>query len=184
MAKADGSVIFSVDMDSTRAQKKLSKLRDQIYELNDKLEKGTDTKLKLEKQLDVASQAAKATEERVKKLRQEVERLNDREWIQKQGYSSSEYQAVIARRTAAEAELKEQETLLQAQQKEVKTLSADYDKTTAAVENLTTQLDKAKLAAGEMIANVEQERKEREKEASAFAKAGKLADRFGEQIKS
>ena len=39
MAKADGSVIFSVDMDSTRAQKKLSKLRDQIYELNDKLER-------------------------------------------------------------------------------------------------------------------------------------------------
>ena len=184
MAKADGSVIFSVDMDSTRAQKKLSKLRDQIYELNDKLERETGSKLKLEKQLDAASQAAKATEERVKKLRQEVERLNDREWIQKQGYSSSEYQAVIARRTAAEAELKEQETLLQAQQKEVKTLSADYDKTTAAVENLTTQLDKAKLAAGEMIANAEQERKEREKEASAFAKAGKLADRFGEQVKS
>lgn len=184
MAKADGSVIFSVDMDSTRAQKKLSKLRDQIYELNDKLEKGTDTKLKLEKQLDVASQAAKATEERVKKLRQEVERLNDREWIQKQGYSSSEYQAVIARRTAAAEELKEQETLLQAQQKEVKTLSADYDKTTAAVESLTTQLDKAKLAAGEMIANVKQEAKEREKEASALAKAGKLADRFGEQVKS
>lgn len=184
MAKADGSVIFSVDMDSTRAQKKLSKLRDQIYELNDKLEKETGTKLKLEKQLDAASQAAKATEERVKKLRQEVERLNDREWIQKQGYSSSEYQAVIARRTAAAEELKEQETLLQAQQKEVKTLSADYDKTTAAVENLTTQLDKAKLAAGEMIANVKQEAKEREKEASALAKAGKLADRFGAQVKS
>ena len=184
MAKADGSVIFSVDMDSTKAQKKLTKLRNQISELNAKLEKGTDTKLKLEKQLDAATQAAKATEERVKKLRQEVERLNDREWIQKQGYSSSEYQAVIARRTAAEAELKEQETLLQAQQKEVKTLSADYDKTTAAVENLTTQLDKAKLAAGEMIANAEQERKEREKEASAFAKAGKLADRFGAQVKS
>ena len=184
MAKADGSVIFSVDMDSTRAQKKLSKLRDQIYELNDKLEKETGTKLKLEKQLDAATQAAKATEERVKKLRQEVERLNDREWIQKQGYSSSEYQAVIARRTAAAEELKEQETLLQAQQKEVKTLSADYDKTTAAVESLTTQLDKAKLAAGEMIANVKQEAKEREKEASALTKAGKLADRFGEQIKS
>ena len=184
MAKADGSVIFSVDMDSTRAQKKLSKLRDQIYELNDKLEKETGTKLKLEKQLDAATQAAKATEERVKKLRQEVERLNDREWIQKQGYSSSEYQAVIARRTAAAEELKEQETLLQAQQKEVKTLSADYDKTTAAVESLTTQLDKAKLAAGEMIANVKQEAKEREKEASALAKAGKLADRFGAQVKS
>ena len=184
MANADGSVIFSVDMDSTKAQKKLTKLRDQIYELNDKLEKETGSKLKLEKQLDAASQAAKATEERVKKLRQEVERLNDREWIQTQGYSPGEYKAVIARRTAAAAELKEQETLLQAQQKEVKTLSADYDKTTAAVENLTTQLDKAKLAAGEMIANVKQEAAAREKESSALAKAGRLADRFGAQVKS
>lgn len=30
MANADGSVIFSCDLDSTKAQKKLSKLRDEI----------------------------------------------------------------------------------------------------------------------------------------------------------
>ena len=81
MANADGSVIFSCDLDSTKAQKKLSKLRDEISELNSKLEKETGNKLNLEKQLDAASQAAKATEERVKMLRKEVERLNDREWI-------------------------------------------------------------------------------------------------------
>ena len=34
MANADGSVIFSCDLDSTKAQKKLSKLRDEISELN------------------------------------------------------------------------------------------------------------------------------------------------------
>ena len=85
MANADGSVIFSCDLDSTKAQKKLSKLRDEISELNSKLEKETGNKMNLEKQLDAASQAAKATEERVKMLRKEVERLNDREWIQKTG---------------------------------------------------------------------------------------------------
>ena len=72
MANADGSVIFSCDLDSTKAQKKLSKLRDEISELNSKLEKETGNKLNLEKQLDAASQAAKATEERVKMLRKEV----------------------------------------------------------------------------------------------------------------
>lgn len=60
MANADGSVIFSCDLDSTKAQKKLSKLRDEISELNSKLEKETGNKLNLEKQLDAASQAAKA----------------------------------------------------------------------------------------------------------------------------
>ena len=185
MANADGSVIFSCDLDSTKAQKKLSKLRDEISELNSKLEKETGNKMNLEKQLDAASQAAKATEERVKMLRKEVERLNDREWIQKQGFTQSEYQAqVLDRRAAAEAELKQLEALLHTQTKEVKTLSAAYEETTANIDSMTVKLDKAKVAAGEMIANVEQERKEREAENSALAKAGQYAARFRDQVKS
>ena len=170
MANADGSVIFSCDLDSTKAQKKLSKLRDEISELNSKLEKETGNKMNLEKQLDAASQAAKATEERVKMLRKEVERLNDREWIQKQGFTQNEYQTqVLDRRAAAEAELKQQEELLHTQTKEVKTLSAAYEETTANIDSMTVKLDKAKVAAGELIANTEQERREREAENSALA---------------
>lgn len=185
MANADGSVIFSCDLDSTKAQKKLSKLRDEISELNSKLEKETGNKMNLEKQLDAASQAAKATEERVKMLRKEVERLNDRDWIQKQGFTQNEYQTqVLDRRAAAEAELKQQEALLHTQTKEVKTLSAAYEETTANIDSMTVKLDKAKVAAGEMIANVEQERKEREAENSALAKAGQYAARFRDQVKS
>jgi hypothetical protein len=185
MANADGSVIFSCDLDSTKAQKKLSKLRDEISELNSKLEKETGNKMNLEKQLDAASQAAKATEERVKMLRKEVERLNDREWIQKQGFTQNEYQTqVLDRRAAAEAELKQQEALLHTQTKEVKTLSAAYEETTANIDSMTVKLDKAKVAAGEMIANVEQERKEREAENSVLAKAGQYAARFRDQVKS
>ena len=185
MANADGSVIFSCDLDSTKAQKKLSKLRDEISELNSKLEKETGNKMNLEKQLDAASQAAKATEERVKMLRKEVERLNDREWIQKQGFTQNEYQTqVLDRRAAAEAELKQQEELLHTQTKEVKTLSAAYEETTANIDSMTVKLDKAKVAAGELIANTEQERREREAENSALAKAGQYAARFRDQVKS
>ena len=185
MANADGSVIFSCDLDSTKAQKKLSKLRDKISELNSELEKETGNKMNLEKQLDAASQAAKATEERVKMLRKEVERLNDREWIQKQGFTQNEYQTqVLDRRAAAEAELKQQEELLHTQTKEVKTLSAAYEETTANIDSMTVKLDKAKVAAGELIANTEQERREREAENSALAKAGQYAARFRDQVKS
>lgn len=185
MANVDGSVIFSCDLDSTKAQKKLSKLRDKISELNSELEKETGNKLNIEKRLDAASQAAKATEERVKALRKEVERLNDREWIQKQGFTQSAYQTqVLDRRAAAEAELKQQEELLHTQTKEVKTLSAAYEETTANIDSMTVKLDKAKVAAGEMIANVEQERKEREAENSALAKASQYAARFKDQVKS
>ena len=185
MANADGSVIFFCDLDSTKAQKKLSKLRDEISELNSKLEKETGNKMNLEKQLDAASQAAKATEERVKMLRKEVERLNDREWIQKQGFTQNEYQTqVLDRRAAAEAELKQQEALLHTQTKEVKTLSAAYEETTANIDSMTARLDKAKVTAGELIANTEQERREREAENSALAKAGQYAARFRDQVKS
>ena len=185
MANADGSVIFSCDLDSAKAQKKLSKLRDEISELNSKLEKETGNKMNLEKQLDAASQAAKVTGERVKALRKEVEQLNDREWIQKQGFTQNEYQAkVLDRRAAAEAELKQQEALLHTRTKEVKTLSAAYEETTANIDSMTVKLDKAKVAAGELIANTEQERREREAENSALAKAGQYAARFRDQVKS
>ena len=185
MANADGSVIFSCDLDSTKAQKKLSKLRDKISELNSELEKETGNKLNIEKQLDAASQAAKVTGERVKALRKEVEQLNDREWIQKQGFTQNEYQAkVLDRRAAAEAELKQQEALLHTQTKEVKTLSAAYEETTANIDSMTVKLDKAKVAAGELIANTELERREREAENSALAKAGQYAARFRDQVKS
>ena len=185
MANADASVIFSCDMNTTKAMRKLDKLRDEISELNGKLEKETGNKLNLEKQLDAASQAAKATEERVKALRKEVERLNNREWIQKQGFTQSEYQAqVLDRRAAAEAELKQQEALLRTQTKEVKTLSTTYEETTANIDSMTVKLDKAKVAVGELIANTEQERREREAENSALAKASQYAARFREQVKS
>ena len=118
-------------------------------------------------------------------MRKEVERLNDREWIQKQGFTQSEYQAqVLDRRAAAEAELKQQEELLHTQTKEVKTLSAAYEETTANIDSMTVKLDKAKVAAGELIANTEQERREREAENSALAKAGQYAARFRDQVKS
>ena len=141
--------------------------------------------MNLEKQLDAASQAAKATEERVKMLRKEVERLNDREWIQKQGFTQNEYQTqVLDRRAAAEAELKQQEALLHTQTKEVKTHSAAYEETTANIDSMTVKLDKAKVAAGELIADAERERKEREAENSALAKASQYAARFRDQVKS
>ena len=118
-------------------------------------------------------------------LRKEVERLNDREWIQKQGFTQNEYQTqVLDRRAAAEAELKQQEALLHTQTKEVKTLSAAYEETTANIDSMTVKLDKAKVAAGELIANTEQERREREAENSALAKAGQYAARFRDQVKS
>lgn len=103
----------------------------------------------------------------------------------KQGFTQNEYQTqVLDRRAAAEAELKQQEALLRTQTKEVKTLSAAYEETTANINSMTVKLDKAKVAAGELIANTEQERREREAENSALAKAGQYAARFRDQVKS
>ena len=79
------------------------------------------------------------------------------------------YDIVLDRRAAAEAELKQQEELLHTQTKEVKTLSAAYEETTANIDSMTARLDKAKVTAGELIANTEQERREREAENSALA---------------
>ena len=56
----------------------------------------------------------------------------------KTGFTQNEYQTqVLDRRAAAEAELKQQEELLHTQTKEVKTLSAAYEETTANIDSMT-----------------------------------------------
>lgn len=85
ISRADGSVIIVADVNSSPAEKKLIQLEKTIEETAAKLDSKQKEKTGIEERLNTAKASALATEEAVSKLRAEIARLNDREWIARTG---------------------------------------------------------------------------------------------------
>ena len=161
ISRADGSVIIVADVNSSPAEKKLIQLEKTIEETAAKLDSKQKEKTGIEERLNTAKASALAAEEAVSKLRAEIARLNDREWIAAQGFTPQDYQAkVLDRMAPAAAELKEQETILKAQNDEVRRLLAAYQKVSNDCDGMTGKLARMKGEAGGLVDQIIQEREE------------------------
>ena len=180
---ADGEVIFSTELDNSKLQKKLAELEKTIEETAAKLDSKQKEKTGIEERLNAAKASALAAEEAVSKLRAEIARLNDREWIAAQGFTPQDYQTKVLDRMAP-AELKEQETILKAQNDEVRRLSAAYQKVSNDCDGMTGKLARMKGEAGGLVDQIIQEREEARRANSAFGKAEDLVGRIAKRLKS
>lgn len=185
ISRADGSVIIVADVNSSPAEKKLIQLEKTIEETAAKLDSKQKEKTGIEERLNAAKASALAAEEAVSKLRAEIARLNDREWIAAQGFTPQDYQAkVLDRMAPAAAELKEQETILKAQNDEVRRLSVAYQKVSNDCDGMTGKLARMKGEAGGLVDQIIQEREEARRANSAFGKAEDLVGRIAKRLKS
>ena len=185
ISRADGSVIIVADVNSSPAEKKLIQLEKTIEETAAKLDSKQKEKTGIEERLNAAKASALAAEEAVSKLRAEIARLNDREWIAAQGFTPQDYQTkVLDRMAPAAAELKEQETILKAQNDEVRRLSAAYQKVSNDCDGMTGKLARMKDEAGGLVDQIIQEREEARRTNSAFGKAEDLVGRIAKRLKS
>lgn len=185
ISRADGSVIIVADVNSSPAEKKLIQLEKTIEETAAKLDSKQKEKTGIEERLNAAKASALAAEEAVSKLRAEIARLNDREWIAAQGFTPQDYQAkVLDRMAPAAAELKEQETILKAQNDEVCRLLAAYQKVSNDCDGMTGKLARMKGEAGGLVDQIIQEREEAKRANSAFGKAEDLVGRIAKRLKS
>ena len=184
LSGSDGSIVIRADIDPTPAQRQLAKLEKDIEDVESKLNQKETAKTGLEESLNAARQAAQTAEEAVKRLREEVARLNDREWISRQGFTPQQYQTnILDRRGTAAAELKEQEALLKANNKEVKALSAEYQRVSNSCGDTAAKLDRMKSDAGDLVDRIRQEAEERKRENSALAQAEEHASKFVGHVK-
>ena len=182
---ADGSLIIAADVNPSPAEKKLAELEKTIEETSAKLDSKKKEKTGIEERLNAAKASALAAEEAVSKLRAEIARLNDREWISAQGFTPQDYQTkVLDRMAPAAAELKEQETILKAQNDEVRRLSAAYQKVSNDCDGMTGKLARMKGEAGGLVDQIIQEREEARRANSAFGKAEDLVGRIAKRLKS
>lgn len=144
---ADGKITFSTDIDNKGAEKKLNSLTNKIEsaekELFDKKEQQSSIKTELED----AKNEAKKTEAAIADLNakiSEMESVRDNFGI--------EHPVGLSE---AQAALKEQESILTAQNREVERLDAKYTKITDSVMKSTNSLNSMKAQATEISEQIE-----------------------------
>lgn len=178
---ADGKIVVTVDADAKKAQKELDTLSAKIDKMEAKLNEDTGTQSGIKKELDAALQAAKQTEDALKSLRSEADRLKG---ITSGSASANpaEYIDAYSRQAEVAAQIKEQEQLLVQQNKTAEKLGSQYAKITDKVINQAAALDAAKAKAGELVQQITNASGASARMAEASARVEKSMNKFGRRL--
>lgn len=155
---ADGSVVFSVDLDDKDAQKELNKLVKKIDTLNDKIYQKQQDKMPLAKQsAEIAANldAAKATLDSM--------------------HSGKEFFTADS--------IKAQESTVKSLQKEYDAVTAKVEKMDASIQSDTANLDKMKTKAGELSKKISSTKNGVFGMGEATKKADEYMSRFVNRVK-
>ena len=150
---ADGKIVVQAEIDAKKAQKELDSLTKKIDGMEEKLNKSTGEQSGIKAQLDAAKESAKQTETAIKSLRAEAERLRQ---ITSGEVSASPdaYISAYSRQAEVAAKIKEQETLLRQQDKNVENLDNKYARITDKVNEQSAALDTARQRAAELTKEI------------------------------
>lgn len=155
---ADGSVVFSVDLDDKDAQKELNKLVKKIDTLNDKIYQKQQDKMPLAKQsAEIAANldSAKATLDSM--------------------HSGKEFFTADS--------IKAQESTVKSLQKEYDAVTAKVEKMDASIQSDTANLDKMKTKAGELSEKISSTKNGVFEMGDATKKADEYMSRFVNRVK-
>lgn len=178
---ADGKIVVTVDADAKKAQKEIDTLSAKIDKMEAKLNEDTGTQSGIKKELDAALQAAKQTEDALKSLRSEADRLK--------GITSgsatanpADYIDAYSRQAEVAAQIKEQEKILADQNKTAERLGNQYASITDKVIKQTKALDEAKTKAGELVQQITDASGASARMAEASARVEKSMNKFGRRL--
>ena len=178
---ADGKIVVQAEVDAKKAQRELDKLTARIDKLEAKLNEDTGTQSGLKKELDAALQAAKKTEDALKSLRSEADRLKG---ITSGSASANpaDYIDAYSRQAEVAAQIKEQEKLLAQQNQTAEKLGNQYANITDKVIKQTAALDAAKTRAGELVQQITNASGASARMAEASARVEKSMNKFGRRL--
>lgn len=179
---ADGTIIIDTEIDNKEAQKKLSKLQNQIEKIEKSLSEDTAKKSSIEVELNAARDEAIKTTDTIWRLKREL--ASEQAVTSINGTSDpARYIESITRQEQITAELKDQETLLKAQDKDAARLAAEYTKVYDQVQATTESLDRAKIEAGALQQRLAQAPSSLEMMGPAIEKAQKSMNRFSLRLR-
>lgn len=184
---ADGSIVFSTEIDDKKAQADLKKLEEKIKKIEAELSESTGKKSAIEKQLDDAKGAAKQTEQEITRIMDALKSelaLNEDIASGKITLSDAEWQQSEDRQAQLIADLKGQQDLLKNQDREIESLGKQYDRVTKKIEDQTAALNSAKDAAGDLAARLAGAKQQTSGTSAAAAEAAKRMDKFSQHVKT
>lgn len=184
---ADGSIVFSTEIDDKKAQADLKKLEEKIQKIESELSESTGKKSAIEKQLDDAKGAAKQTEQEITRIMDALKSelaLNEDIASGKITLSDAEWQQAEDRQGQLIADLKGQQDLLKNQDREIESLGKQYDRVTKKIEDQTAALNSAKGAAGDLAARLAGAKDQTVGMSAAAEEAAKRMDKFSQHVKT
>lgn len=153
----DGSVVIGVKLDTTKADKELSKMNQKIENLTAQIDKQTTAKNAIADKLKAATDEADETRAIIKDIQSEIARL--------QGIMSgaievdpTEFMKIPEQLERAKTELKVNEDLYKKQEQAVTKLEGEQAKVNQKIEEGTEALHKMQEQAGDLARNIEHQR--------------------------
>lgn len=137
---ADGSIIINTRIDNAPAQKDLVRLQKDINKLKASLHKKEASQSAISAELDEATAAAEKTRANIKQLKAELATLRG---VDLKDSTSAEYLAAQTKIPQIEAELQQQEALLNKQAQAADKLAAGYQKAASEVDRMGAELEQA-----------------------------------------
>lgn len=173
----DGEIIINTKLDDTQAQTELNRLTKQIQKMQQSLEEKSGKQNALAEEFETASSAAADTTAEVERLKGELERIKEIT-SGKLSVSPVETMEAYANQSQIAAELKQQEALLESQNKEADKLQKQYKDITDRVEEETAALEEAKDRAGEL----QKQLAAKENIPKVFKDASTATEKFGKRV--
>ena len=173
----DGEIIINTKIDDKQAQAELNRLTKQIQKTQQALDEKKGAQSNLAANFKAATDEALKTEGTVNRLKQELEQLT----AVAQGkvtMSPEETIEAYAKQTQVKEELKQQEALLEQQNKQAEKLGKKYAAITDSVNEETAALEKAKDRAGEL----QKQLAAKDSVPASLENASKATEKFGKRI--
>ena len=169
---ADGSIVIETKLDDADAQKELNKLSKKIDKMREELSEKQTQQSGIKAELEAATNEALKTEKVISRLKAE---LSDTQQITsgKTNASPLEFLSAQEQQASITASLKEQEALLQTQNKDAEKLGKQYAGITDKVIKQSTALETAENRAAELTEQLSHAGKEAGNMPPSFDKIGK-----------
>ena len=173
----DGEIIINTQIDDKQAQAELNRLTKQIQKTQQALDEKKGAQSNIAANFKAATDEALKTEGTVNRLKQELEQLT----AVAQGkvtMSPEETIEAYSRQAQVKEELKQQEALLEQQNKQAEKLGKKYAAITDSVNEETEALEKAKDRAGELQKQIAA----KDSVPASLENASKATEKFGKRI--
>lgn len=142
---ADGSIVINTEIDNKNAQKELNRLNRQIQSLEGQLRSKTSGRLPLEENLNAVNARLEEAKKNLAYLQDEQYFINE---AMKPGSSAEDYIAASANKDEVERNLKEQESKVEAIQKEWDKANQKLEVYDRQIADTNLKLEEAKAQAG------------------------------------